>query len=427
MFNDERINHESGRIYHRGILIATIVALIYGVVHAWYLSTEGGLAVKYLFTELFIVVCGAVILLVGGIRFAKIQDERTVFEKHRYYLNAGKVFLVSALSGYALTIPFATHKSFTDAPINKLIIILMTIAYIYFFYSFKSRDININYSFINEDKGKYYKNVFGNVGKLALFLSLPFFFAAMIDFGIHQSFLSFWGILWGYIFSVFGLGIEYLFISWIEKMNYDDDTEFLRKGTFALGVIIVFISLIHLAFEGAYYYILEQGLLQISIPNIYKVIAYISEVESSLGYLEIALGAMWISHLISRINGARSTKRAVAVGLIISSASVVCGSLAYYIILTLESPEAYLLITDILMIFNILIFIFSAVCNFLFAVNVIKEAKASRWVILIPILSVLSFLITSVGKLLVTAIVASFIQSINLMFALIIFKKHKFE
>jgi hypothetical protein len=113
----------------------------------------------------------------------------------------------------------------------------------------------------------------------------------------------------------------------------------------------------------------------------------------------------------------------VAVGLIISSASVVCGSLAYYIILTLESPEAYLLITDILMIFNILIFIFSAVCNFLFAVNVIKEAKVSRWVILIPILSVLSFLITSVGELLVTAIV----QSINLMLALVIFKKHKFE
>ena len=107
MFNDERINQESGKIYQRGILIATIVALIYGAVRAWYLNVQGDLSVKYLFTELFIVVCGAVILLVGALRFIKIQDERTVFEKHRYYLTAGKVFLIAALSGHALTIPFA--------------------------------------------------------------------------------------------------------------------------------------------------------------------------------------------------------------------------------------------------------------------------------------------------------------------------------
>jgi len=300
MFNDERINHESGKIYQRGILIATMIALAYGAVHAWYLSTEGELAVKYLFTELFIVVCGVVILLVGGIRFLKIQDERTLFEKHRYYLNAGKVFLVSALSGYALTIPFAMQKSFADAPINQIITILMTIGYIYFFYSFKSKDININYSFIEESKDQYYGKVWSNIGKFAFVLAIPFFFAAMIDLGIHPLFPSFWSILVGYITSVLGLGLEYLFISWIEKRNCDDDTDYLKNGTVILGALIILITFFHFVFEGTYYYILEQGLIQISVPNIYKIISNITALERSVGYLETAFSAMWLSHIYLR-------------------------------------------------------------------------------------------------------------------------------
>ena len=64
MFNDERINQESGKIYQRGILIATIVAFIYCGLRIWYLSTIGQFMIKYLFTELFIIVSGIIILLV---------------------------------------------------------------------------------------------------------------------------------------------------------------------------------------------------------------------------------------------------------------------------------------------------------------------------------------------------------------------------
>ena len=428
MFNDERINQESGKIYQRGILIATIIALVYGAVHAWYLSTQGELAVKYLFTELFIVVCGAVILFVGGLRFVKIQDERTVFEKHNYYLNAGKVFLIAALSGYALTIPFATYKNFADAPINRLIIILMTVSYIYFFYNFKRKDININYSFIDESKGKYYGRVWENIGKLALVLAFPFFFAAMIDFGIHQSFLSFWCILTGYASSVIGLGLEYLFISWVEKRNCDDDTDYLKKGTVALGVLGIFICILHFIFEGAYCYILDQGLVQISVPNIYKILSYITEVERSLGYLETALGAMWLSHIISQMNGAGATKKAVGGGLTVSAVSIVCsGIITYYLALSIDVAVTYALIRNILQIFNLLMFILTALFNVIFAVNAIKEVKISRWIVLMPILSILSFLASSVGNLFIGIIVANSIQLVNSVFALIVFKRHKFQ
>ena len=97
MFYDERINAELGKIYRKGILIATLIGLFYGAFHILYLSFAEQLAIKYLFTELFIVVGGILILLIGAVRFLKAKDERIAFQKHSYYLKAGKIFLVLAL------------------------------------------------------------------------------------------------------------------------------------------------------------------------------------------------------------------------------------------------------------------------------------------------------------------------------------------
>ena len=49
MFNDERINTESGKIYRRGILYATLVTLLYAALRAAYLAIKKQLFIQYLF------------------------------------------------------------------------------------------------------------------------------------------------------------------------------------------------------------------------------------------------------------------------------------------------------------------------------------------------------------------------------------------
>ena len=124
MFYDERINAECGKIYRRGIAYATGMTLIYTILRGLYLFSIHQLKAVYLITELAILLCGAVILITGAIRFAGERDERTAWEKHNYYLKAGKIFLIVTLSGFAASLPFASEKEFSDFPTNHLILVL---------------------------------------------------------------------------------------------------------------------------------------------------------------------------------------------------------------------------------------------------------------------------------------------------------------
>ena len=129
MFNDERINSESGRIYKNGILLATVISLFYGVSRlAYYIIAD---IFVMSFTEIFIILSGTAIILIDIIKFGKNGDERNMYERHMYYLKAGKIFLVTALSGYALSIPFYVASTYRSLPANQLIIALEMIGYIF--------------------------------------------------------------------------------------------------------------------------------------------------------------------------------------------------------------------------------------------------------------------------------------------------------
>lgn len=391
MFNDERINQESGKIYQRGILIATIVALIYGAVRAWYLNVQGDLSVKYLFTELFIVVCGAVILLVGALRFIKIQDERTVFEKHRYYLTAGKVFLIAALSGYALTIPFSFDKKISDLPANHLILILEVLGYVYFFYNFKNKDINFNYSFISETKRIYYGRVFANIGKLAGILGITFLISAIIDAYLHASIVTLWRIVYAYVVSVLGLGIEYLFISWVEKMIYDEEeSNRLKNGIFIIGIAYVIINFFLASIKTIYFTIAFSN-LQAFPGNVGEVLSSISYMRLYANYLSTVLFAMWLCYLMSQLKKDRTVKISVVGILSVSVISIilsVCSSFLSLGILDIYNNVAIVkLVLSLNSSVTYFISIIALVFTLSFAVSTLRSEKSPSLIVLIPILN----------------------------------------
>ena len=256
MFNDERINNESGKIYRNGIIIATLVSLIYGILKAICFGLNRFFVLS--FTEVFIIVSGVIILIIGEIHYVG-RDERATYERHDFYLKAGKIFIICALSGYALSIPFNVANTTVNIATNDLIIALEVLGFIYFFWSFKSRDINFNYSFIAENKKSYYVHVFSNIGKLAGVLAVVFSVSIVADLFIHKDIVSLISIIVGYVGSVLGLAIEYLFISVVEKITYDEDSgKKLKTGT-----LIVFITLLSLMVAHAvitvWYYAIAMG------------------------------------------------------------------------------------------------------------------------------------------------------------------------
>ncbi len=238
MFHDERIEQESGRIFRRFILIATLITAIYSILRAMPLLIYGDFHPTHFVTELFILCSGAILLTVGAIRFAGKKDERILAEMHAYFLRAGKIFLVATLTGYAFAVTFAGERSTIDVPPNHLILILEFIAVLYFFYAFKSREIPFNYSFIAEER--YYTRVLCHIGKLALVLLLPFGLSAFLSVLVYQSFSYALAVLFSYLWSVLGLGIGYFLISVMEKLNDKDESARLVKAGTLIAAILFF-------------------------------------------------------------------------------------------------------------------------------------------------------------------------------------------
>lgn len=178
-------------------------------------------------------------------------DERINYECGKIYrwgiCGAAKVFLITGLAGYAVSVPISWSRPVDDLPVNFLIIFLEVIGAIYLFYSFKTREINFNYTVIGEDKKTYYFRVYKNMGKLSGILFIAFLFASTLGIMLHGSVLQFIGIWLAYLWSCVGLSLEYLFISWIEKRSYDEETQSgLKKATVIAGIAMLISRLMDL-------------------------------------------------------------------------------------------------------------------------------------------------------------------------------------
>lgn len=240
MFNDERINYESGRIYQWGILWAVLYTVVFALSRLLFLGNAEGVSVSLFVSEIAVIASGTVILFVGLIRWGVGRDERHIAEKHRYYLTAGKVFLIAAVAGYALSIPLRSNSGLNDYAINELLLQLEVLGCVYFLFAFKRRQISFNYTFIGEPNRVYYLRVLQNIGKLALALLIPFGVASALDFFSHMSAVYFLAIWAAYIITVYDLGLCYLILSLLEKLNYDEEApRNLKRGTFIAFILAI--------------------------------------------------------------------------------------------------------------------------------------------------------------------------------------------
>lgn len=374
MFNDERINQACGNIYCRGILGAVVYALLFGVARALFL---GGFRLSMFLTEAAIILTGAVILLVGLIRWGFSREERVGFERHTYYLTAGKVFVVAALAGYALSIPLRGRVT-GDYPVNELILHLETLGCVYFFFAFKHRKVSFNYTFIDEPSGVYYRRVFLNIGKLAGILAVPFAVAALLDFGMHGSLWFVLAVLLSYIASVVGLGLDYLLFSVLEKMNYDEEfPRSLKKGTVAAFALAFGAKLVAAGLS-----IAQAVVLNFPLTEVGKVLAAFSTAINRWSYPLLIVTALALCFLMEQVGHSKRVRVGVCGYLTVQAVDLALRTVRTTVVVLLErtGPDPLVMrqYTDLLTWWSFLVWLLCLVFTCIMLYGLIRDGGASR-------------------------------------------------
>ncbi len=330
MFNDERINAQCGKIYSRGILLSVLVTLLYVASRTVTLIIQDDFHSLCTYTEAVILILGVGILLVGAIRFHAGGDERIAFERHSFYKKAGKAYIIAVFGTYILTIPFTTEQMLGGQYHNHLLILLEVLGYLYVFYSFKTKEININYSFIAERGWGYYKRVLTLIGWLWLSLLVPFVLSASWELVLNKSFPGALAILIAYVSSALGLSIEYFFISLVEKTSYESN----NSCRLAVGTRIAMITLLAFEFaiavlQGLYVYFATGNIQDIpNIKNFGTVIAYISQNITRLEFVAIVLVGLLVCQMLSQIKKGGRVYRVLGVKMLLLALSALEATLS---------------------------------------------------------------------------------------------------
>ena len=384
-FDDERINYESGRIYQWGILWAVLYTAVFALSRLLFLGNTEGVSLSLFISEIAVIVSGAVILLIGLIRWGLGRDERRVAEKHRYYLTAGKVFLITAVAGYALSIPLRSHSGLNDYATNELLMQLEVLGCVYFFFAFKRRMISFNYTFIHETGWGYYGHVLRNIGRLALYALIPFGAAAVLDLLTHMSTLYFNAIGIAYALTVYDLGVCYFLLSLLEKLNYDEEApKNLKRGTFiALIVAIgkqaeVFLCRI-LAAWVAQYGMTEQLPEGVTFG---ELLATFSSAAREASYPAMVAAALALCFLMEQTHRSKRVRVGVCGYLVVQSVDLVLSVLRNAVIVALEhhthSPDMARTFVEFTTYWSFAVWLISLAFTCLWIHGLIRDCGASK-------------------------------------------------
>ena len=384
-FDDERINYESGRIYQWGILWAVLYTAVFALSRLLFLGNAEGVSLSLFISEIAVIASGTIILLIGLIRWGLGRDERRVAEKHRYYLTAGKVFLIATVAGYALSIPLRSHSGLNDYATNELLMQLEVLGCVYFFFAFKRRRISFNYTFIHETGWGYYGHVLRNIGRLALYALIPFGAAAVLDLLTHMSTVYFNAIGIAYALTVYDLGLCYFLLSLLEKLNYDEESpKNLKRGTFIALIIAigkqaeVFVCQILAAWVAQY------GMTQ-ELPagvTFGELLAAFSFAAKEASYPALVVSALALCLLMEQAHHSRRVRIGVCGYLVVQAVDLVLGVFRSAVMVALErymeDPTAIGLFANATTYWSFAVWLVSLLFTCLWIHGLIRDCGASR-------------------------------------------------
>ena len=203
MVIEEKIRNSVGRVYRKGIIIITLLSLI-NLIYKLIVSLINDFSILTLIAEVAIVLCGGIILLVGGNKTNEQNRYNRLDTSDEIDLGRNlKVFFFVILLSHAVSIPyyFINNRSSNVYYINYFILILEVIGAIYIYYAHKKENIYINYSFIEEQKKLYYDKVLKNIYKIVIVNIIVFLVSILLTYVLTDILLTaIWAIVLSFCF-----------------------------------------------------------------------------------------------------------------------------------------------------------------------------------------------------------------------------------
>lgn len=252
MFYDERIEHVKGKISRKAILMSLVISLVLGSIHLANIirNAPDGRFFCFAILEVAVFIGALIALSVGFIR-SKLhtKDERTVSEQNSFYNKAASVLIKYVLTVFAFCLPIAFFlnqtNQFADVGFGGVLYVLLFIVGIYVVYSFRCNDIYFNYSIMDSDR--YYKSVFKNIGRLALY-ALSFLGVSFMSFlwlvirydpDAASLVIVIFALITYYGSSLFALALVYLLYSFLERSSYRSENLISKSTVISLGITIL--------------------------------------------------------------------------------------------------------------------------------------------------------------------------------------------
>ena len=391
MFNDERITIESGKIFKKANVLAIIISVLFLFARICvYIKHNDPMSVGLFSTEILTILTASIILLYGELAFKdSVKDERILTEKNLYYSKHGKTLLIWILVGYSISMISSFNRSLSDVAPNYIIFIFQSLGAVYFYYMFKKNQININYTFIENDKKSYYKHVWKLIGYLALIISLVYLSCGLIALIIYQTLGHFLVFVLAAITSIIGLGLQYLFLSFLEKKDYDIEEDKIKPAFLISGIIVVITYLTSAICSGIVIYVANNGLVQ----EMGSYLAYATNVKNNIGFISTTYLGVSLSYLLSYCLKNKNIKKTIMLFFIMlfvsTLSSIVTTTAIFFILDDMILLKYYQINTYINTAMQLaFIVIFGLLVYF-----IIKEKELKKSLILIPIIELILFFV----------------------------------
>ncbi len=292
MFYDERIERAKGRISRNAVILSVIISAVLGAIRLTNILKNTAQS-KYLclvILEAVIIFGGSICLLIGFTR-SKLQprDERAIFVESCFYNKAASVLIKTVTIVFAVFLPIVLHiglpNHYTDGEFDRILLVLSFVVGIYVIYGFRRNDIYFNYSIMENEH--YYKSVFKNIGKLAIYI-LCLFAVSATSFALFvaakeldQVILIKYSlqIVGLYLIALLELSLLYLLYSFLEKTSYDSTRRLSKSTAVSLGITVFLYAV----------YTFTAILADSSAVSQAQAMQTVSAASSLAGYIDFAL------------------------------------------------------------------------------------------------------------------------------------------
>ena len=400
MVIEEKIRNSVGRVYRKGIIIITLLSLI-NLIYKLIVSLINDFSILTLIAEVAIVLCGGIILLVGGNKTNEQNRYNRLDTSDEIDLGRNlKVFFFVILLSHAVSIPyyFINNRSSNVYYINYFILILEVIGAIYIYYAHKKENIYINYSFIEEQKKLYYDKVLKNIYKIVIVNIIVFLVSILLTYVLTDILLTaIWAIVLSFLFCVVSLSLIYLFLSWLDRSRYEEDTvEDLESTqiTFTKTSVIIGITLIVLNFISTSLSLFQHFAISHIINNFMSMESVLGKfvlLQSNIQvYLRIFIAVIFILLLINMTRYVienSKTNQALKIFIIFELVKLAFSYIQRFILTIMsvnENVNVYRYITSGNSILNNLISLTNGVIILILILMITKEFKVNQVVIVIP-------------------------------------------